>query len=257
MIITETRVGGDRAAKIIEGLPYDGFFVTETIGYAGGLWLLWKKEEVEVIMLAATKQEIHATIKVCNSDLTWLISSIYSSPRLAERKILWENLSQVALLHTLPWLLLGDFNEILCGNDKMGGRQINLNRALEFKSCLDDCNFLDLGFSGPKYTWTNGRQVFDLILERIDRCFVNPAWRILFPEASVTHFPRVFYDHCHVLFELSRPLSPLLQLINHLDSTRCGFTTLSFLTLLEKLGSLVLIFTRLLRILWTKVKYGT
>ena len=40
MIITETRVGGDRATKIIEGLPFDGFFVTETIGYAGGLWLL-------------------------------------------------------------------------------------------------------------------------------------------------------------------------------------------------------------------------
>lgn len=37
MVITETRVGGDRAKKIIEGLPFDGFFCTETIGYAGGL----------------------------------------------------------------------------------------------------------------------------------------------------------------------------------------------------------------------------
>ena len=129
MIITETRVGGDRDAKIIEGLPFDGFFVTNTIGYAGGLWLLWKKEEVEVFVLAATEQEFHATIKVCNSDFTWLISSVYVSPRLAERKILWANLSQVALLHNLPWLLLGDFNEIMCGNDKLGGRQINLNRA--------------------------------------------------------------------------------------------------------------------------------
>ena len=205
MIITETRVGGDRATKIIEGLPFDGFFVTETIGYAGGLCLLWKKEEVEVFVLAATEQEIHATIKVCNSDFTWLISSIYASPRLAERKILWANLSQVALLHNLPWLLLGDFNEILCENDKLGGRQINLNRALEFKSCMDDCNFLDLGFSGPKFTWSNRRQISDLILERIDRCFANPAWRTLYPEASVTHLPRVFSDHYPVLLELSRP----------------------------------------------------
>ena len=70
MIITETRVGGDRVAKIIKGLPFDGFFVTETIGYTGGLWLLWKREEVEVFVLAGTKQEIHATIKVCNSDFT-------------------------------------------------------------------------------------------------------------------------------------------------------------------------------------------
>lgn len=39
-IITKTRIGGDKAAKIIEGLPFDGFFITETIGYAEGLWLL-------------------------------------------------------------------------------------------------------------------------------------------------------------------------------------------------------------------------
>ncbi|XP_050269430.1 uncharacterized protein LOC126713652 [Quercus robur] len=64
MVITETGVGGDRAAKIIESLPFDGFFAIDTIGYAGGLWLLWKREEVEVFVLASTKQEIHATIKV-------------------------------------------------------------------------------------------------------------------------------------------------------------------------------------------------
>lgn len=37
MVITETRVGGEGARKIIEGLPFDGFITTDTIGYAGGL----------------------------------------------------------------------------------------------------------------------------------------------------------------------------------------------------------------------------
>lgn len=39
MIIMETRMSGDKAAKIIENLPFDGFFTTDT-GFAGGLWLL-------------------------------------------------------------------------------------------------------------------------------------------------------------------------------------------------------------------------
>ena len=93
MILTKTRVGGDRAVKIAESLPFDGFFATETIGYAGGLWLLWKKEDVEVIVLSATKQEFHATIKVRNFDFSWILSPIYASPRLDERIILWDNLS--------------------------------------------------------------------------------------------------------------------------------------------------------------------
>ena len=43
MVITETKVGGERAEKIIEGFPFDGFITTDTIGYAGGLWILWNK----------------------------------------------------------------------------------------------------------------------------------------------------------------------------------------------------------------------
>lgn len=53
-------------------------------------------------MLSSIEQKIHATLKVCDSDLTWLISPIYGSPRVVERKILWENLIQVAQLHNMP-----------------------------------------------------------------------------------------------------------------------------------------------------------
>lgn len=141
------------------------------------------------------------------SNFTWLISTFYASPRLAERQILWSNLKTVAHLHNLPWLMLGDFNEVLCGDDKFGGNSVNINRALEFKECLDECNMLDLGFAGPKYTWTNCWPISALILERIDRCFANPTWRALYSDATVTHLPRTFSDHCLVLLEVCRPNS--------------------------------------------------
>ena len=48
MAITETRGGGDRAKGIISGLPFDGFITIDTIGYAGGLWVLWNKEDVDI-----------------------------------------------------------------------------------------------------------------------------------------------------------------------------------------------------------------
>lgn len=40
MVITETKVGGDRTKRIIADLPFDGFIIMETIGYVGGLWVL-------------------------------------------------------------------------------------------------------------------------------------------------------------------------------------------------------------------------
>lgn len=68
MVITETKVGGERAEKIIEGLPFDGFITTDTIGYAGGLSILWNKEGAEISLLANTEQEIHATLKIITGN---------------------------------------------------------------------------------------------------------------------------------------------------------------------------------------------
>lgn len=142
----ETRIGGERAKEITDCLPVDGATYAETIGYAGGLWLLWDSDRVEESLLAKTEQEIHVTVKVRSPDLCWLFSAIYTSPRLAERRVLWNNLSDLSELHNLPWVYAGDFNEPLTDNDKLGGRPVNISRSLEFKDCLDRCNLLDLVF---------------------------------------------------------------------------------------------------------------
>lgn len=56
----------------------------------------------------------------------------------------------------------------------LGGRTVSINRSLLFKECLDKCNMVDMGFNGPKFTWTNRREISSLIQERIDRFFMNP-----------------------------------------------------------------------------------
>ena len=200
-VIMETKLRGDRAREITDRLPFDGAIHTDTIGYAGGLWLLWNSDLVEIESLAKTEQEIHVEVKVRSSNLTWIFSAVYASPRSEERIILWENLAKVADLHRLPWVLAGDFNEPLIDKDKFGGKGVSINRSLLFKDCLDKCSMVDLGFAGPRYTWTNKRDFNNLILERIDRFFMNPNWCVLYPEAKITHLPRCHSDHCSVLLE--------------------------------------------------------
>ena len=101
----------------------------------------------------------------------------------------------------MAWVIAGDFNEPLLDDDKYGGRAISINRSLQFKECLDKCNMMDLGFTGPRFTWTNGRELSVLIQERIDRFFVNPSWCLQYPEARITHLTRCHSDHCPVLLE--------------------------------------------------------
>ena len=114
-------------------------------------------------------------VKVIASNLSWILCAVYASPTSAERHILWENLIKVAGLHNKPWVIAGDFNEPLLGEDKFGGRPVSISRSLLFKYYLNKCNMVDLGFSGPRYTWTNRRDLNNLIQERIDQFFTNPS----------------------------------------------------------------------------------
>ena len=201
MIIMETHIGGDRARDITDRLPFSGAIHTDTIGFAGGLWILWNSDRLQITQMAMSEQEIHVLVKVISSNFEFICTTIYASPRFHERSIMWNNLINASNLHNKPWIIAGDFNEVLAEEDKFGGRRISTNRSLIFKECLDFCNMVDLGFNGPWFTWTNRREITDLVQERLDRCFANPSWCTTFPNARVTHLTRFFSDHCPVLLE--------------------------------------------------------
>ncbi|KAK2654942.1 hypothetical protein Ddye_007994 [Dipteronia dyeriana] len=51
----------------------------------------------------------------------------------------WTLLRRLAGMASLPWICLGDFNEILDGVEKMGGIPKNWNLFSDFRETLDDC----------------------------------------------------------------------------------------------------------------------
>ncbi|XP_075670362.1 uncharacterized protein LOC142640157 [Castanea sativa] len=231
-MVMETRIGGIRAKEKTDCLPLDGAIHTNTIGYAGGLWLVWNTDKVGVSLLSKIEQEIHVSVKVRSLDSTYFFSAIYASPQLGERCVLWNNLCMFAKLHNMPWVIVRDFNEPLSNEDKFGGRAVSNSRSFDFKECLDSCNMIDLGFSGPRFTWTNKREVGALIQERIDRFFVNSGWCTMYPDAKLTHLTRCHSDHCPILLE-SKP-------INHRHPPRpfkfqsCWLADLSFPNILSR-----------------------
>ena len=75
--------------------------MTPTIGFIGGIWLLWTEKEVHVEVVNKSKQEIHAIIKVFPNLLDWLLSGIYANPKLANRKFPWNNLRTIVNLNNI------------------------------------------------------------------------------------------------------------------------------------------------------------
>ena len=62
------------------------------------------------------------------------------------------------VLH-IPWLIVGDFNEILFESEKKGGNSYDFSSIMGFCDAVDACGLKGMGYSGYKFTWSNKRGI--------------------------------------------------------------------------------------------------
>lgn len=56
-----------------------------------------------------------------------------------------------------PWLIASEFNAIVYGYKKRGGKEPKTSKTLRFKRFIDDGELVDMEFIGLKFTWKRGR----------------------------------------------------------------------------------------------------
>jgi hypothetical protein len=72
-----------------------------------------------------------------------------------------------------------------------------------FQGTLEACGLSDLGFKGPKYTWSNCQEGLDLIKERLDRVVANRSWCEFFREAEVWVGAAISSDHAPITLHVT------------------------------------------------------
>ena len=63
----------------------------------------------------------------------------------------WNLLRHIARMEPMPWVCLGDFNEILSVDEKYRRRRHQRGLMENFQKTLEACGLSDLGYKGPKY----------------------------------------------------------------------------------------------------------
>ncbi|GFS35680.1 hypothetical protein Acr_00g0041440 [Actinidia rufa] len=94
-----------------------------------------------------------------------------SPPSVVSRRPLWENLCKFNSFADLPWLLMGDFNNVLKGEEKANGVSVTNYEMKDFQDCCYDLGLTDLKFTGLSFTWIN-----NYIWSKLDRAMINPRW---------------------------------------------------------------------------------
>ena len=126
--------------------------------------MLWKKETV--IQCKGISQYFIDVVIRGSED--WRLTGIYGEPRWDHKHLTWEALRDLHGNMNLPWLAVGDFNEILYHHEKEGGRVRSQAQMQAFQDALMDCELADIGFLGDVFTWQRGK-----IIERLDRGVAN------------------------------------------------------------------------------------
>ena len=95
----------------------------------------------------------------------------------------------------LPWLAIGDFNELTSLSKKEGGGGRPRQQMDNFIEAINFCDLRDIGFVGLKFTWIYQRANGTQIRERLDRALATSEWLDLFPAAKLYHLYTLASDH--------------------------------------------------------------
>jgi len=200
--LIETRISGVRAQITCDKISYRNCFRVEAQGLQGGIWVLWNADELEVKVLNSQTQCV--TVEITSPGrLSWLLTCVYASPHPQIRETLWQRLESFAATFHKPWLLVGDFNETISLDERNHRGPEMQRRCRRFKHWIDNNGLVDLGFSGPKFTWARGLTQAIRKEACLDSAFCNMDWRLKFPNGAVCHLIQAGSDHSPLLISTS------------------------------------------------------
>lgn len=90
---------------------------------------------------------------------------------------------------------MGDFNNILNLQEKIGGNRVHTTYMTQFSNFLNQANLISLPCSGNMYTWCNNQDSATCIYERLDHALANANWLQLHPNFELVNLPIHGSDH--------------------------------------------------------------
>ena len=140
----------------------------------------------------------------------WRLTFVYGEAQTHLRIQTWDLLKGLSFLNDLPWLCMGDFNEVLCPEEHQGAANRSNAQIQAFRDTVDICMLMDLGYQGRFWTFEKKVHGGHYCRVRLDRALASPEWSAMFPYATLRHLQAAKSDH-----------SPIV-LCNNLDSVNKG-----------------------------------
>ena len=208
--LVETHVSSVKAPSIIgrtfSGWRYDCNYEFSDLGKICVIW----NPSVTVSILHKSLQSITCKVRLPFVSTEFVVTFVYGSNCRKMRRELWSELvflSSSSSSSGMPWLILGDFNQVRFASEHSRSSGFSSSRGMrEFNQCLATTSLSDLQFCGNAFTWTNNQGSF-IISKKLDRILVNDEWLNAFPNSLGVFGDSGISDHtpCCVFLDYLKP----------------------------------------------------
>ncbi|XP_019163496.1 PREDICTED: uncharacterized protein LOC109159839 [Ipomoea nil] len=200
VFLMETKATTNKVEELRVSLGFDGKICVERTGMSGGLAFLWR-DAAAASLIRFSQNHIDMKITLPGRP-AWRLTGFYGEPDRANRHVMWDLLRQLKDDSPLPWAVVGDFNDIACHSEKRGIHPHPASLIEGFNDAFGDCQLIDLGMSGGRFTWEKGRGTEEWVEERLDRAVATTEWMDMHEDVVVHNLFARSSDHCAIMVKL-------------------------------------------------------
>ncbi|KAI9096763.1 hypothetical protein K1719_025942 [Acacia pycnantha] len=152
LFLAELKGDSKSQFNCLVSLGFDGLAVVPCVGRSGGIVAAWRSDRVKVNVVLSNRQLLHLSCVVVSIP-EYFITAVYAVPLPVMKQALWADLRNLASSMSRSWVVVGDFNDIAHSSERVGGSNLNFSRMKIFQDRIQDCSLVDMGSTGPKFTW--------------------------------------------------------------------------------------------------------
>ncbi|CAK8532356.1 unnamed protein product [Lathyrus sativus] len=204
-VLIETRVKKQKVVGIRKKLKMRGSYMDNYAQHDNGrIWIHWDDNSRQVEFVASTDQMIHCKVNDANDNFMFWMTAIYAQNQLHHRKKLWQDIEKICANQTGPWMLIGDFNNVMKIEDRIGGNEVTENEYKDLIEMMSKTELYALDHQGDYFTWSN-KQEHNAIYSRIDHMLGNADWMQQNDNTTLTHENPNISDHSMLILNDNMP----------------------------------------------------
>jgi len=152
IFISETKNSSFKKIDLINKFNLDNAHIISADGHSSGLWVLCRSQ-VQLDVVESCRFYVLASCYHKHVKKKFGLVCVCGDPYHRQTMWIWKQIFAFVMSNQdLPFVCMGDMNNIMHVSEKLNPGPVNRCLISKFRCLVKDCGFFDLGFKGPAYT---------------------------------------------------------------------------------------------------------